>query len=177
EENMALEEWELGELSSALAGERHFLDRLGSTNPSHVSTGEGNYGWMLLEAHRPEEATAWFERALAAADKVDGRHDEETEFALAGLGAAWVARGRPRLALAPLERALTLQHGEETASDRADTEMALAQALALTSRDSRRALVLAQEARDYYANHPLGARRAHQQADAEAWLRAHGAAR
>ena len=173
EENMALDAWEEGDLPAALAGERRFLELVGAQSPSHVSTAQGNYGWMLLDEHRAEEATAWFERALASADKVDGRHDEETEYALTGIGAAWVARGRPRLAIAPLERAMTLQHGQETASDRADAEMALAQALTLSSRDPARALALAEHARAFYASHPFGARRARSLAEAEAWLRAH----
>jgi len=173
EENIALDEWEEGNLAAAMAGEKRFLDHVGAASPSHLSTAQGNYGWMLLDAHRADEATAWFERALAAADKVDGRHDEETEYALTGLGAAWVARGKPRLAVPLLERAMTLQHGDETASDRADAEMALAGAL--VTREPARALALAERARGYYAGHPFGARRARALAESEAWLRAHRA--
>ena len=173
EENIALDAWEEGDLKAAMAGERRFLDRVGAASPSHLSTAQANYGFMLLDAGRPEEATPWFERALASADKVDGRHDEETEYALTGLGAAWVDRGRPRLAVAPLERAMTLQHGEETASDRADAEMALARAL--VTRDPARARKLAERAHDYYVTHPFGARRARVAEESEAWLRAHPA--
>jgi tetratricopeptide (TPR) repeat protein len=173
DENMALDAWEEGDLGAATAGARHFLERVGAASPSHMSTAQANYGWMLIEAHRLDEAVVWLERALASAEKLDGKHDEETEFALAGLGAAHVARGEPRLALAPLERALGMQHGDETESDRADTELALAQALTALGRDAARAHELAQAARAFYAAHPLGARRAQQLAGADAWLRAH----
>ena len=171
DENIALDAWEEGDLTSATAGARRFLERVGAASPSHISTAQANYGWMLIEARRVGEAIDWFHKALASADRVDGRHDEETEFALAGLGSAYVAHGEPRLALPPLERALGLQHGDETASDRADTELALAQALTAIGRDAARATTLARAARDYYAAHPFGARRAHQLAAADAWLR------
>ncbi|HEY2748003.1 MAG TPA: serine/threonine-protein kinase [Polyangia bacterium] len=173
EENMALDAWEEGDLAAATAGARRFLERVGPASPSHLSTAQANYGWMLIESHRLDEAVSWLERALASAEKLDGKHDEETEFALAGLGAAYVARGEPRLALAPLEHALALQHGDETASDRADTELALAEALTALARDPARAFGLATAARDYYAAHPFGARRAQELASAAAWLRAH----
>ena len=173
EENLALEAWEQGDLPTAMAGERRLLERASNPNPSHLSTALANYGWMLIEADRAAEATIWFERALAAAQAIDGHHDEETEFALAGLGAARVALGRPRQAVPLLEQALALQKGEGTAPDRADSELALAQALSSTRQDRPRALALARHARDYYAAHPLGARRARQLAKAQAWLRAH----
>jgi len=51
--------------------------------------------------------------------------------------------------------------------------LALAKALLATTRDRTRPLVLARHARDFYAAHPFGTRRAHQLADADAWLRAH----
>src|SRR5205823_14966637 len=65
EENMALDTWEEGNLDEAMAGVRHFLEHVGSANPSHVSTAQSNYGWMLIDAGRAAEATGWFERALA----------------------------------------------------------------------------------------------------------------
>ena len=173
EENIALEKWEMGELPAALAGERRFLERVGPATPSHLSTAQSNYGWMLLEAERPDEALGWFDKARANADKIDGKHDEETEFALAGLGAADVALGKPRLALPLLERALLLQHGAETDGDRADTEFALAQALTQLGRDRPRALAAARHARDFYSAHPLGERRLRQAAAVDGWLRAH----
>ena len=37
EENMALDTWEEGNLDEAMAGVRHFLEHVGSANPSHVS--------------------------------------------------------------------------------------------------------------------------------------------
>ncbi len=172
-ENLAMDAWEEGDLPAAIAGERRFLDRVGAISPSHLSTALASYGWMLVDAGRAAEAAPWLERAVASADKIDGGHDEETEYALAGLGSAFVARGQPRLALAPLEHALSLQKGDETADDRADTELALAQALAAATRDRARPLALARKARDYFAAHPLGARRARRLADAQAWLRAH----
>jgi eukaryotic-like serine/threonine-protein kinase len=173
EENLALAAVEQGDLKAAMAGERRFLDHVGATvNPSHLSTAQSNYGGMLLDGGRPEEAMIWFERALANAEKIDGRHDEETEYALTGIGTTWVARGRPRLALEPLTRALALQHGDETADDHANAEGALAEALWAVGHDRARALTLARHARDYYAKHPMGARRAGELAHVEAWLRA-----
>ena len=85
------------------------------------------------------EAIEWFHKRAGIGRALDGRHDEETEFALAGLGTAYVAHGEPRRAVPLLERALGLQHGDETASDRADTELALAQALTAFGRDAARA--------------------------------------
>ena len=171
EENVALDAWEQGDTAAAVAGESHFLGHVGDANPSHLSTASSNYAWMLIEAKRLDEAIRWFQRGLAEADKIDGRHDEETEYALTGLGAAWVARGRPKLAVPLLTRAMALQHGDETADDRADAERALAEALWTLGRDRPRALALARHARDYYASHPMGPRRAGQLAAMEAWLR------
>jgi tRNA A-37 threonylcarbamoyl transferase component Bud32/tetratricopeptide (TPR) repeat protein len=176
DENIALEKWEMGELPAALAGERHFLDRVGPAAPSHLSTAQSNYGWMLLDAGRADEALVWLEKARASADRIDGKHDEETEYALAGIGAADVALGKPRPALPLLERALTLQQGAETDADRADTEFALARALTLLGRDRPRALAAAQHAREFWAAHPLGERRLHQLATVDAWLRGHAGA-
>jgi len=173
EENIALDDWEQGDAAAAMAGVRYFLEHVGNANPSHRSTAQGNYGWMWLETGHPAEAMSWFERALADADKIHGLHDEETEYALTGIGATFVALGRPKLALAPLSRAIALQHGDETGDDRADASCALAQALWMLGRDHARALELARHARAYYVAHPMGVRRAHQLATVEAWLRAH----
>lgn len=170
---MALDAWEQGDTPTAVAGESHFLEHVGDANPSHLSTASSNYAWMLIEAKRLDEAVQWFQRGLAEAEKLDGHHDEETEYALTGLGAAWVARGRPELAVPLLTRAMTLQHGDETGDDRADAERALAEALWKLGRDRPRALKLARQARDYYASHPMGPRRKSQLAGTEEWLRAH----
>jgi hypothetical protein len=173
EENIALDEWEQGHLAAAMAGVRHFLERVGNRNPSHLSTAQSNYGWMLLDDGRAAEATAWFRRGLATAERIGGQHDEETEYALTGLGNALVAEGQSRPALVPLSRALAMQKGEEVGDDRADAERALAAALWDLGRDRARALGLARHARAYFCAHPMGIRRARQLAAVEAWLRAH----
>ena len=173
EENIALDEWEQGDYAAALAGERRFLAHLGENFPSHSSTALSNYGWTLLEAGRPAEAFAPFRRALGFAEKIEGGHDEEVAFALSGLGAAQVATGQASLALPRLSEALQLQTTPEMAPDRAQTQLALAEALRVTGASTARSVALAVEARAYLASHPLGARRARQLADADAWLAHH----
>ncbi len=174
DENLALQRWEAGDLAAAIPGELRLLEHLDRENLSHFATAATNYGWMLLEAGRTAEAETWMRDALAAAQRIDGGHDTELEFAGGGLGAVFVAEGRPAAAIAPLERALGLQHGDEMAGDRADTSFALAQALWATGRARNRAVTLAGEAARYWSSHPLGARRQRQLADAQAWLRDHG---
>ncbi|HEY2749222.1 MAG TPA: serine/threonine-protein kinase [Polyangia bacterium] len=174
DENIALERWEQGDLAVAIRGERRLLEHLDRANLSHFSTAATNYSWMLIEAGRAAEAATWLREALAAAQHIDGGHDEELEFALSGLGACLVAQGQPAKAIAPLERALGLQRGEEMAADRAESSFSLAQALWSTARDRRRAATLAAEATRYWSSHPLGERRRRQLADAERWLQMRG---
>jgi eukaryotic-like serine/threonine-protein kinase len=173
DENIALERWEQGDLAAAIPGERHLLEHLSGGDASHFSTAAGNYSWMLLEAGRTADALAWAHRALAAAERIDGGHDEETEYALGALGASLVASGRAHEAIPNLEQALVLQHGDEMAGDRADTSFALAQALWNERRDRARAVALAQDATRYWTSHPLGERRRGQLAQAQAWLSQH----
>lgn len=173
EECIALNDWERDRLEPAIARERAFLEHLGSGYPSHWSTASSNLGWMLVDAGRPDEAVAEFRRALGYADGIGGEHAEESAYARSGLGAAWTALGKPARARPLLEAALVAQTTPATAADRADTELALARALWATGGDRARARALAERARDYFAAHPLGARRARDLAEADRWLREH----
>jgi tetratricopeptide (TPR) repeat protein len=177
DEDIALERWEQGQLAVAIPGERRLLDHLDRTNLSHFATAAANYGWMLIDAGRAKEAAPWLREAITSAQNINGGHTEELEFALTGWGACLVALGRPAEAIAPLERALGLQHDEEMAGDHADASFTLAQALSSIGRDRRRAVTLAADAARYWSSHPLGERRRRQRAEAVAWLRAHGESR
>jgi len=79
-------------------------------------------------------------------------------YPLTGLGRVALARGRPAEALPFLERALALQSAPELrdSPDRAETELALAQALG----SGPRALARATHARDVLKARPSGPARA-----------------
>ncbi len=112
---------------------------------------EGLGSWHL-EAKQPDVALGHFQRALAIRERPGMPQHPELVSSLAGIGMSQVALRRPQEALAPLERALTLSgHNRIRPAERADIRFHLAQALWETQGDRERALGLAQQAREEYA--------------------------
>jgi tetratricopeptide (TPR) repeat protein len=175
EENIALDQFERGELDEALKGEASVVARRNVLYAQGAAVAEGNYGWMLIDAGRAGEAVQHFLNAVAIAESINGEHDDELAYAQSGLGAAYVAMGREHVALGPLEDALRRQTSDAQAVDRAVTRFALAQALWAATPERKRAIELAQQARATLAAHPLGIRRQRQLDAVAAWLRARGA--
>jgi tetratricopeptide (TPR) repeat protein len=96
----ALAHQRLGDLEAAAAA-LDLAERASANEGAAITR-----GYLELKRERPAEAEAAFRRALAA---------RETASGLAGLGAALASLGRAQDAIAPLERALTLDPGEVNA--------------------------------------------------------------
>jgi eukaryotic-like serine/threonine-protein kinase len=144
---------------------------LGPWHPSLAIT-LGNLGDSLRQAGRFDEAQAVLERAVAIKEKALGAKHPSLAFPLTALGNLHVAAKRPARALAPLERALALRQANACDKlDLAETEVALAHALAETGGDRKRARALATEARAAYAG--AGERGRENLAKVDAWLAAH----
>jgi tetratricopeptide (TPR) repeat protein len=174
EEDLAVDEWERGDLASALRDETNVIARGDLRQTAGTSLSETNYGYMLVEAGRAEEAVPHFLRAIGLAESIKGDNDDELAYARSGLGTGYIALHKEHLALGPLQQALRAQTSEAEVVDRAVTEAALAQALWAATPERKRALELATHARDVLKAHPLGARRQHLLAAVEAWLAARG---
>ena len=127
-------------------------------------------GEALMGLHRPAEAAAYYQKVI---DRSDAAHPWYLELALSGLGEALLGDGRPRQAIAPLERALAMD-AELQLSDAehelyvAEARFALAQALWQTGvRGARIAELISASANAFR-------RRGHESraAEAESWLSA-----
>ncbi len=91
---------------------------------------------------------------------------------LTGMGLCEIAQGRFGPAIAHLERSLSIREAQEgDPADRAQTQLALAEALWRTNAGRLRAADLARRARDAYAS--MGSSKLSELAEAEAWLAAH----
>jgi eukaryotic-like serine/threonine-protein kinase len=155
----------LAALERALAIHR----RLG--DPPYMAQSIEGIGSALRGLGRPTEALERYREALVVREATFGADHVFVAYALVGVGQTLVALGRVDEALAPLERAVQLRRGEGVdPGELGEAAWQLAQALdAATTPDRDRALALAREARDRYAEvlaagHPqLGA--------IDAWIR------
>ncbi|WAS91610.1 serine/threonine-protein kinase [Nannocystis punicea] len=103
-------------------------------------------GRALRELGRHEEARLRHERALALQERALGPAHPTVAASLLGLGELELALGRPTEAAQLLERALSLAG----AVDRADVQLALAEALWPSPQEHARARELATAAQDYW---------------------------
>ncbi|HEU0030447.1 MAG TPA: serine/threonine-protein kinase [Kofleriaceae bacterium] len=110
-----------------------------------------NLGEVALAAHRPADALARYDEALAMWERV---HASPVVFGhgLTGRGEALVALGKPREAIAPLERALAIRTQLGEPGTLAQTEVALARAYRAIG-DGKRARTLEASARAHRASH------------------------
>jgi tetratricopeptide (TPR) repeat protein len=133
-----------------------------------------NRGEYLLDVGLATEALPAFRDALWRWEAHVGTDHQNLAFPTTGIGRALLALDRPQEAVAPLERALRLRDPAHADPELvAETQFALAQALAASSGDRGRAVSLASSALATYRRGPQGARAA----VVDAWLTAHPATR
>jgi serine/threonine protein kinase/tetratricopeptide (TPR) repeat protein len=143
---------------------------LGAGHPD-LATQLSNRGEILNALGRNRDGRASFERARIIWERELGLDDRDLAFALTGIGVSYLAEADPESAIAPLERAFKIREAQETdPSRRAETRFALARALWEAGRDRGRARVLAEEAREGYANPVVKAKLA----EVDSWLHGHG---
>ncbi len=144
---------------------------LGAGHPE-LATQLSNRGEILNALGRDRDARASFEKALIIWERELGLDNRNLAYALTGIGVSYIAEGDPGSAIVPLERAFKIREAHETdPSRRAETRFALARALWEAGRDRARARLLAQQARDSYAQAVAKPKLA----EVESWLRGHGA--
>lgn len=131
-------------------------------------------GQDLAGLGRTEEALAKYREAISIWEKVLGPDHPQLAHALTGIGMIEAAEGRHDAAIDALERAHAIRSAseEQDPSLLAETDFALAQALAAAKRDPARALALARSAADGYR--AAGAAHVEFLNKVEAWLADHG---
>lgn len=113
------------------------LEPLARWAPRELGAVAQNRGAILLDLGRADEAVLAFTHALAVLEGLHGADNPVLAYPLTGLGQAEVLRGRPEIARAPLERALTLRsQGPTDPNELATTLFWLAQAVAPSDRDA-----------------------------------------
>jgi tetratricopeptide (TPR) repeat protein len=125
---------------------------------------------------RLDEAIALDRRVIGIYEQAYGKTHPDLAYPLTELGRCLVAQRRFDDAIAPLRRARAVREGqEEDPSERAEAELALAEALWESGRDRAEAVAQATKAvADYRAAEQLNPTFSVERADAEAWLAAHG---
>ncbi len=167
---------ELGEFDKAAENHRRALSlaekALGPEHPDLVfhlySMGLG-----LQERGELDEARTYLERALAIFEKKLGPEHPLTAYPLTSLSDVYLKLGRVDDATVFAERAVRIREAKPgDAADLAESRLALAEALWTTRRDRPRALALAEQARDAYAD--IGEAQAKNLAAVKAWLAERG---
>ncbi len=144
---------------------------LGAGHPE-LATQLSNRGEILNALGRYRDARGSFEKALIIWERELGLDNRNLAYALTGIGVSYIAAGDPASAVVPLQRAFNIREAHETdPSRRAETRFALARALWESGRDRTRARLLAEQARDSYAQAVAKPKLA----EVESWLRGHGA--
>jgi tetratricopeptide (TPR) repeat protein len=170
---LASDETEQDHMTTALALLKEVIEHGPTGFPDEQSIHFSAYGFTLLEVGRAKEGLAAFEHSLAIADTIKSEHNYETGAARAGLGSAYVALGRPELALSSLEQARRIIAVEGNEDLIAQIDFDLAKALWSVTPRRVRAIGLARQARDLLRAHPLAALRARHTREVEAWLALH----
>jgi eukaryotic-like serine/threonine-protein kinase len=133
-----------------------------------------NEGELLNSLSREREALPLFEKSLAMVTAGVDPESTWIAYPLTGKGVSLLGLGRARAALAPLTRALAIRdHREALPLPRGETRFALARALweaGETGEDRRRAVSLAESARDEYRRAPKAEKKL---SEVDAWLAAH----
>ncbi len=106
-----------------------------------------NLGNAYFEDNRPTQALALYERAVSSREKAAGPQHPKLASPLVGMSACWLRLKQPTKSIALAERALALQEQAKVADEEiAPTRFVLAQALADSGGDLRRARQLARSA-------------------------------
>jgi len=127
---------------------------LGPEHPEVANT-LTSLGRTLMRAQHPDEAERHLQNGLELGQKALGPDHPQIAEALLGLAEVALARGQPAQAIAPLERALTMENPYE----RAELQFTLARALHASGGELGRARQLAKEALEHYrriGNSPKG---------------------
>ncbi len=165
----------LGQLPEALDFLNRALSIVQQTyGPQHPTVGFtlDSLGELSCEMGDFEAAVGHYRRSLEILDRVLPSHPM-TASPLTGLGRALIELDQAGLAVAPLERAVEIaETGSPEPSVRAQSKYQLARALADSGGDRRRALRLAEEARQLLVE--LGDRAEGDLERVEAWLRQRG---
>ncbi|PTL85778.1 serine/threonine-protein kinase [Vitiosangium sp. GDMCC 1.1324] len=130
----------------------------------------------LMDLGRPSEALVAYRSALEDLERALGPEHPDVGRALTGQGRALLAMKDPRAAIGPLERAVTLWDGVKGNPGRveaAQARFALARALTTSGGDTRRAILLARQAREVFAAQAPAD--PHLLEDITGWLRQHEA--
>ncbi|HTA17728.1 MAG TPA: serine/threonine-protein kinase [Polyangia bacterium] len=152
--NIAEAERRLGQNEEALAAGRRaqgIMIRMYGPESTEVTLEWSNEGETLLALGRAREALSSFQRSMVHIPEDAG---DIASYPLTGIGRAWIELGQPKLAVAPLERALRLRESVHVPVEAAETRFALARALWDSGEDRRRARQLAAAAREGYAHTP-----------------------
>jgi tetratricopeptide (TPR) repeat protein len=176
--NLGAARLDLGQLDAAL---RYFHDAQAQCDkvlgPSHELCGanQAATGDALRRLGQLAEAQSHFARSLAVLEKATGPKHPQLVRPLVGLGQVALDRRQAAAACAPLERALAIREAQPAdGRELAEVRLTLAQALWATG-DRPRALSLATQARDRFAQ-GKGSGNAQQRkslADATDWLDRH----
>ncbi|MCA9710499.1 MAG: tetratricopeptide repeat protein, partial [Myxococcales bacterium] len=173
--NMAGERMGLGQPAQAQQTYERALGILErALGPQHddVALARSNLADLLVTRGQPAEALEQARQAIAIYEALGlGSDRSSLVLPLTVTGAALVALERAPEALAPLERAVRIAARDDVSPrERADTMLALADALWATGHDHLRAHQLALDARLALASHPEASEAT---ARIEAWLSAH----
>jgi Tfp pilus assembly protein PilF len=144
---------------------------LGPEHPD-LAMSLNNFGAMLENQGRYEEAKSYHQRALLVLEKALGADHPNLAEPLLGLAIIDMAQEHPGLARAHAERAVLVSEASESSPDRlASSRFALARALWHYEAERARARTLAEQARDAFVEHGKG--REGDLAEVEAWLTEH----
>jgi len=144
--------------------------------PKHPRIGKyrGGLGETLCEMGQLQQGEAQLRRATAIYEEAGDKDGPEMAVTLGALGKCFLHAGRPGQARAPLEQALSIANAHAGDMERAaiaEVELLLGQALWSAPADRKRALELADSARDRYA--AAGGRHLKAAARADAWMKGH----
>jgi len=143
--------------------------------PEHPRVGAAlhNVGAIFVERGEYAVARTYLERALAIFEKKLGPEHPLAAYPLTSLSDVYLELGRLDQATVFAERAVRIREAKPgDAADLAESRLALAEALWTTRRDRPRALALAKQARDAYAD--IGDAQAKNLAAVKAWLAERG---
>jgi tetratricopeptide (TPR) repeat protein len=149
--NLSLDDGQYEEAVSLFKRALEIKERaLGATHPS-LAIELHNIGHILNQQQRYAEAIPLLERALVLHEKALGPEHPTLIVHLTGVGEAYLGLGQAKKAIEPLERALAISEaGKREPSAVGEARFALARALTAVRRERKRAVALAQAARESF---------------------------
>ena len=131
-----------------------------------------NIGLVLIEQGKYDKALEFLRKALALREKVLGSEHPLSASSLSGIGYAYLNHGRPQQAIGPLERVFSIcQKKKCTPGPHGRGLYSLARALVATNKDTKRATMLAKQARMVFGKIPKVFKRELKEVDS--WLKKH----